>query len=464
LASAIQLGGAVLVVALAVLMVRPQWRLPALAFGLLAIPGNVDDRLPQMLLDPHDLANATAPAVSVVDLLMAWATILSLVERRRPGMILRRLILGAIVLWIVASASALVALANGVEPAAVLRGIVVFGRIPVLLYLAGALAPEIGDGSAIALAVVGGGVVLVGNGLYTTLMNGTDRFTASTFGRNGFAIVLVLATLISAGLAFRSWSWLRPRSRASIVPVGAAIVAATCLFGSAATGTRMSLVVLAAACVVAILAHPAPRTRAAVTRMGVIMLVMVVVLGSSAVLTSAGLRTISLVTRPGTTVDAVIEPDTVAEGSEVRSRNAFWSLAIQMTRERPITGVGPFQWNIQRYVLDPKSPKVVADSHNAYLQIAAEYGVPALTVYLALLVSALLLVVRGTWRGRLARREGWAAVSISVAALVYPLGELTNSHLFNVRNGAFGWLLIAVAVALTTGGLARGDREDRLPA
>lgn len=461
MASAIQLVGVGLVVALAALMLRPQWRLPALAFGLLAIPGNVDNLLPQMLLDPHPLADATAPAVSVVDLLMGWAVVLSLREGRRPGLLVRRLLLGAAVLWVIATASALVALSGGVEPTAVVRGIVVFARIGALLYLAGSLAAELGDGSGLALAVALGGIGLVGNGVYTTLTHGTDRFTASTFGRNGFAIVLVLSTLIASGLAFKTWSWLRPWSRASLVPLGASVVAATCLFGSAATGTRMSLIVLAAACLAAILAHPAPLARPALRRMGVILGVMVVVLGSSALVSTAGLRTISLITKPGTTVDAVFEPDTVAEGSEVRSRNAFWALAIDMAQAHPITGVGPFQWNIQRYVLDPKGPKVVADSHNAYLQIAAEYGIPTLAVYLALLASAMLLVTYGIWRGRLTGRAGWAAAGLAVAALVYPLGELTNSHLFNIRNGAFGWLLIAVAVVLATSGTARDDREDR---
>jgi len=461
LASAIQLAGVALVVALAVLMLRPHWRLPALAFGLLAIPGNVDNLMPQMLLDPHDLADATAPAVSVVDLLLGWAVVLTLREGRRPGMLVRRLLLGAAVLWLLATAMSVLALAGGVEPAAVVRGIVVFSRIAALIYLAGSLAGEIGDGSALALAVALGGVGLVGNGIYTTLTHETDRFTASTFGRNGFAIVLVLATLVSAGLAFRTWSWLRPRAARSVVPIGAALVAAACLFGSAATGTRMSLVVLAAACVAAVVAHPAPLAGRTIRQAIVVGVVMVVVLGSSAFLSAGGLRTISLVTKPGTTVDAVIEPDTVAEGSEVRSRNAFWALAIQMAREHPVTGVGPFQWNIQRYVLDPKGPKVVADSHNAYLQIAAEYGFPTLLVYVTLLASALLLVVRGAWRGRLARREGWAATGLAIAALVYPLGVLSNSHLFNVRNGAFGWLLIAIAVVLATGGSARQDREER---
>jgi len=461
LASAILLAGIALVAGLAVAMLRPHWRLPALAFGLLAIPGNVDNLLPQMLLDPHDLADATAPAVSVVDLLLGWALLLTVREGHRPMPPVQRLLLGALLVWALAATSSIVALGGGVEPAAVVRGIVVFARIVALIYLSGALAVEIGDGTTLALAIAIGGIGLVGNGIYTTLTHGTDRFTASTFGRNGFAVVLVLATVVASGLAFRTWARLRPWSRMSVVPAGASLVAAVCLFGAAATGTRMSLVVLVAACGAALVFHPSPLARSSIRRMVAVAVVMVAVLGSSAYLSAGGLRTISLVTKPGTTVDAVIEPDTVAEGSEVRSRNAFWSLAIRMAREHPLTGVGPFQWNHRRYVLDPTGPKVVADSHNAYLQIAAEYGIPTLAGYLTVLATALLLVLRGAWRGRLVGREGWGGAGLAFAALVYPLGELTNSHLFNVRNGAFGWLLIAVAVVLATRGSARDGREAR---
>jgi hypothetical protein len=37
---------------------------------------------------------------------------------------------------------------------------------------------------------------------------------------------------------------------------------------------------------------------------------------------------------------------------------------------------------------------------------------------------------------------------------------VTNSHLFNVRNGALEWLMIAVALGLSSALAARGD--DRL--
>ncbi len=80
--TAIFVAGLAMVVGLAILETRPTWRIPALAFGLLAIPGNVDDVFPQMTLNLHPLANAMAPVLTFNDLLLAWALVLTIRERR----------------------------------------------------------------------------------------------------------------------------------------------------------------------------------------------------------------------------------------------------------------------------------------------------------------------------------------------------------------------------------------------
>jgi hypothetical protein len=51
-----------------------------------------------------------------------------------------------------------------------------------------------------------------------------------------------------------------------------------------------------------------------------------------------------------------------------------------------------------------------------------------------------------------------------VAGLVYPLAEITNSHLFNVRTGAFGWLLLAGGAMIAARHLELPvDEPARLP-
>jgi O-antigen ligase len=179
-----------------------------------------------------------------------------------------------------------------------------------------------------------------------------------------------------------------------------------------------------------------------------------VVLVASAVLTTAGGRTISVITDPDTTVDVVTNPGDSPTETEIRSRGQFWDLAIQMAKSRPLTGVGPFQWNVVRYQLDVKGPVAVADAHNSYFQVAAEYGFVVLAGYLALLGSAVAFVAWQLRRQAVRRRLGWAGLGVAISALVFPMADFTNSHLFNIRNGLVEWLAIAVAVSLAAGAAA----------
>ncbi len=74
---------------------------------------------------------------------------------------------------------------------------------------------------------------------------------------------------------------------------------------------------------------------------------------------------------------------------------------LRMIGERPLLGLGPDQvrlvYPIYRH---PTAPRLlVPHLHNAYLQLAAERGIPALSVYLALLGSSTLAAWRGFRRG-----------------------------------------------------------------
>jgi hypothetical protein len=452
---AILIGGLLLVALLAGLMARPQWRLPALTVALLAVPGNVDDLLPQMLLDLHAVPNRVAPIISVVDLLLLWAVILTIRERRWPRSASPP-VLAALAVALLATAAVLAAVAAGADGSAGLRGIVVFARIPALLFLGIALKDELRDGSPIGLALLVGGVALLANGVFTTTSEDLDRFTAKTFGRNGFAIALTVVSVAATGLAYRWWKELRSESRARFVAPAAIGVGAGCLFGLSATGTRMALLIVIATAILAVLVNPVRVGRRTVVGAVATVVVAAAVLLASAVWTEAGARTLSAITNPGATVDAVTEADEAVIGP----RRSLWDLAITMAAEEPLHGVGPYQWNIRRYGLQARPPVVVLDAHNSYLQVAAEFGVIVALGYVLLLLMAGLTIA---WRlrTRLARqRLGWAGLGIVIASTVFPVAAMTNSHLFNVRNGALEWLMIAVALGLSSALAARGD--DRL--
>jgi O-antigen ligase len=70
------------------------------------------------------------------------------------------------------------------------------------------------------------------------------------------------------------------------------------------------------------------------------------------------------------------------------SRKAFWSAAIQLTEQRPLVGVGPDRYPLVAPSLIKNSPIHLAKpvTHNSYLEIMSEDGIPALFLFLLYLL------------------------------------------------------------------------------
>jgi hypothetical protein len=503
MSSLILVAGILLVAGLAVAELRPAWRLPALAIALLAVPGNVDNLMPAMQLDPHAIANNTAPAISVIDLLLAWAVALTLRERR--GDVTHRFrpfLIGAGTLAGIGVVISVVAVTRGVEPAAALRGVLLLMRLGALLFLASRLVVEIGDGSLLAVGICIGAVALLGNGIYWTVTQHLDRFTATTFGSNGLANGLVAVSIVATGLALRTWNAAHRSRAASAEAIAFALIAVATLFAATTTGTRMALVALAAAGIAAGMVSAFWKSRQETLRAAAIAGAAIVVIVAAAVTFSSAARAVSITspegdvsiitklqtaathtpsvkptptssvkptptssvkptptssvkptptpTKPTPTPTKPTQPGT----SELRSRLAFWSAALRMVSEQPLTGVGPYQWNIHRYAYADK-PILVADPHNAYVQLGAEFGIPALLAFAALLGLALFRLILAPFALAVRHRSlpiPGPAVGFAAAAAALAVADLTNSNLFNVRIGAFDWLLIAAGLAITLRG------------
>lgn len=439
--------GLLLTIAAAALMWWPRLRLPSLAFALFAIPGNVDNLWPQMALDPHAIAHNTAPIVSVIDVLIAWAVVLTWNEGRRVRMRSGAgwLLAIALGLAVVALISASVAVVGGVSLGAGVHGVLVFVRLAALLYLGVALRDVTGTGRWLAGALALSVIPLVANGIYTSAVTGAERFTASTIGRNGFAVALSLAAVAAGGLAL-GLRWRDRRTRA--IGGAAAVLAFLGLAAAVGTGTRIFLVALAAGIVVALIANRTWLRRPEMLRVASAGGLLVLALVSGALLSRDGMRALSVITNPGETISIVTNPGGQPSYSPVTSRTQFWKLAVTMAEAHPLVGVGPYQWNFVRYQLNPRAAPLVADPHNVLLQIAAEFGLPAAILYLLLLLSGAWLLLTAIWRQRTVIAHDWVATGLLVAAVMYPITELTNSNLFNIRTGPAGWLLLAVALGL----------------
>lgn len=133
------------------------------------------------------------------------------------------------------------------------------------------------------------------------------------------------------------------------------------------------------------------------------------------------------------------------ERFQVTRRNLWWG-ALEMARERPLTGVGPglYYRNVRNYY--PQSgggwrPEA-ENAHNYYLQVLAELGWPGLLAFLLLIGSWLVPY----WRQ--IQDRAWFQTALLAGAASYLIILLAGNSLLLVRHlvifgGFVGWLQIA---------------------
>jgi O-antigen ligase len=149
------------------------------------------------------------------------------------------------------------------------------------------------------------------------------------------------------------------------------------------------------------------------------------------------------------------------------ARLLFWSAALEMAREHPLTGVGASHYGVAyanaraRFVADHPDSKLsgmledhlAGVAHNEYLQILAELGSIGLALFL---LFALALI----WTAWLALRRTGSPLAP---------GAVCTLAVFAINSGAssisFRWLasglLFFFAAALVTGLADRGGEEER---
>jgi O-Antigen ligase len=111
-------------------------------------------------------------------------------------------------------------------------------------------------------------------------------------------------------------------------------------------------------------------------------------------------------------------------------RPVFWGVALNIVREEPLSGCGlggfPFEFPV-RYERTSGLVRFTDNATNAFLDVAAESGVPALLLGLGAVTPLVLLALR-TLASPLPG-AGWAAVGGAAAVVGLLAVSLTGSHL-----------------------------------
>jgi putative inorganic carbon (HCO3(-)) transporter len=291
---------------------------------------------------------------------------------------------------------------------------------------------------AVALTFVVGAVfsAIYGFGL-TPAGSDIERLQGAVGEANELASVLVAGLVLAAGIAFAA-------RRSPGTRLAALIAAGFCLAGVFLSLSRGGILALGVVLVIGIFVAGRHRSKAAVVAM---------------ILAIVGFTYFTVIASP-----AARERVTTIEGGS--GRLDLWAIGWRMAEDKPLTGVGASNFEISspRYLLQPGA--IVRDdfvldrpkqTHNIYLQMLAELGIPGLLLFLSVIGFSL---VSGARAARSFRRAGDVRMEILAwSFFVAAVGLLATDFFQSEQFSKQLWLLLAIGPALL--GLARRGEEVR---
>ena len=152
-------------------------------------------------------------------------------------------------------------------------------------------------------------------------------------------------------------------------------------------------------------------------------------------------------------VEEGIQAKTKVASYNVDTRLEAWDAAVKLATDRPLLGVGPgnFRAHYGEVAGIPPGAEALGVVHNAYLDVAAELGVPALVLFLAYLVQVFIrMTLARRWENGL---PGFAS-AVRLSFVVASFSAITLSEQYY----APFWLLGALGTALWAEGKLGGER------
>jgi O-antigen ligase len=249
---------------------------------------------------------------------------------------------------------------------------------------------------------------------------------------NELASVLVPGMILAAGLAIAL-------KRAPLLRIACLVASALCAAGVFLSLSRGGLIATAVALLVALLVAGRWRVQA-------LLLVLLVACG--------GLFYYGFVASE----DAVDRVTRVEGGT---GRSDLWTIGWRMVEAEPVggVGIGNFQTASIHYLLEPgalQRDEFIVDepksAHNSYLQMLAELGVIGATLFISIILFALLCMLRAA---RIFDRMGERGLELLARAMLVALaGVLAADFFISETYSKQLWLLLGLGPALL--GVAHG--------
>ncbi|MFC4852725.1 O-antigen ligase family protein [Actinophytocola glycyrrhizae] len=278
------------------------------------------------------------------------------------------------------------------------------------------------------VAAVAGATAAGAGALHSLAVAGAARATGPLSDPNDLAFVLVTALPLLVAVL--------PAEPAPRHVLAVTVAAAVLVAGAAATFSRGGALALAAAVGWLVLRRalsPKVLARAAAT---------------AAVTAGAALLL------AGPHLARSLREKSFIAGSNVDTRELRWQAAARMLAENPVLGVGPGGFRAE-YAAASHNAEIAEQTpvaHNMFLEVAAELGLPAFCLFLALIAIAVVASERVLRSA--ADHRPMVAVQASLIAVAIGAVFLSEQYYLPL------WLLIAVAVAAALRARGEGRSGD----
>jgi O-antigen ligase len=145
--------------------------------------------------------------------------------------------------------------------------------------------------------------------------------------------------------------------------------------------------------------------------------------------------------------------------TDQQGRQKVWENGLKMILAHPLTGVGINCFRIAHAEVSETTINI--SPHNSFLQIAAELGLPGLTLFLLIIVTSLIAarrVRRLTREGRLAQEYWWLASAIEVSWMGFMVSASFLTHAYS----PIFCFLTALSAALVAGYRAAEIKQEEV--
>ena len=151
------------------------------------------------------------------------------------------------------------------------------------------------------------------------------------------------------------------------------------------------------------------------------------------------------VVAPSSPLERFIAPNWYDEES-AEVRKLLWTAGVNMMSAHPLDGVGLGSWKISLPAYSPATHELTHIAHNAYVQIGAEIGLPALVAFVLMIGATLLALerVRRAWKDK---RDSFG-FNVAAAMQTGLIGYCVAAFFVSGEYQKLFWLMIFLSVCL----------------